>query len=257
MKIKKVLAFASMIPLLASCGTKSIAGRYGFQMGKEKGTHFGLFMNLFDDAYDGEVEIEDAKKMTFAFNATFPGDESEETQESMESILDLFKDPETGDFTVKGYYKTGSETNEKGEPRLIIGFDFLYILQSASDVYKEVTGEEADEDIKSTLEILNKEGLIQSLLIATYGTDEINAYIPVSIDDVYYQLYWYGYDIKVTQEGEDFNIELADVTKHAFGTTPTKADIDEINKTFPETHKGTQFTTYRAFNQLKLTLIKR
>ena len=256
MKIKKVLTLTCMIPLLASCGKNSIAGRYGFQMGKEKGTHFGLFLNLYDEAYSGEAKVSDAKRMTFSFNASFPAGDSEETQEAINSVLDFFKDPETGDFSLNGYYKTGSELNEKGEPRLIVGLDFIYILQSGLDVYKEITGQDINQEVKDMLEILNNDGLIQSLMIATYGKEEVNAYIPVSIDDVYYQLYWYGYDVKVSAEGEDFNIELVETTKHAFGTTPTKADVDEINKTFAADHQGTQYTTYRAFNQLKLTLIK-
>lgn len=257
MKIKKVLTLTCMIPLLASCANKSIAGKYAFQMGREKGTHFGLFLNLFDEAYNGEAKVEDGKKMTFAFNASFPAGDSEETQESINSILDFFKDPETGDFTLNGYYKTNNEANEKGEPRLVIGFDFIYILQSSSEVYESITGQEISQEAKDMLAILNNDGLIQSLLIATYGKEEVNAYIPVSIEDVYYQLYWYGYDIKVTMQGEDFNIDLVEVTKHAFGTTPTKEDVDEINKTFAADHEGTQFTTYRAFNQLKLTMIKK
>ena len=257
MKIRKIITLTCMVPLLASCGSNSIAGKYAFQMGREKGTHFGLFLNLYDEAYSGQAQVKDSKQMTFSFNASFPAGDSEETQEAINTILDLFKDPETGDFTLNGYYKTGNEKNEKGEPRLIIGFDFIYILQSGADIYKEITGQEISQEAKDMLEILNNDGLIQSLLIATYGKEEVNAYVPVSIDDVYYQLYWYGYDIKVIMDGENFNIDLVEVYPHAFGTTPTKEDVDEINKTFAADHQGAQYTTYRAFNQLKLTLIKK
>ena len=256
MKIKKIITLGCMIPLLASCGAKSIAGRYGFQMGREKGTHFGLFLDLYDDAYSGQAQVQDAKKMKLSFNASFPAGDSQETQEAIDSVLDLFKDPETGDFSLNGYYKTGNEVNEKGEPRLVIGLDFIYIFQSGLSVYKEITGQEISQEAQDALEILNNDGLIQSLLIATYAKEEVNAYIPVSMDDVYYQLYWYGYDIQIVSGEENFDIELVPVTKHDFGTTPTKEDVEEINKTFPAEHQGMQFTTYRAFNQLKLTLIK-
>lgn len=254
MKIKKLLVLGSMLPLITSCGNKSIAGTYYFQMGKEKGTHFGLFLDLSDDAYTEHEEVVDCKNMALSFNASFPSGDSEETQEEMNSILDFLKD-ENGNFSLKGYYKLGDEYNKAGEQRLVVGFNFLYILETFESGYESIAEEPMPDDLKSALDILNNTGLIQSLLYATYSSDGVNCYIPVSLDDVYYQLYWYGYDVQINKE--TYEIKLVDVTKHDFGTNPTKDDVDAINETFKTDHAGLAFTTYRAFNDLKLTLLKK
>ena len=256
MKLKKLLIVGSMLPLITSCGNNSIAGTYAFQMGKEKGTHFGLFLNLTDEVYKDQNEnTTDFKQMTFSFNVSFPEGDSEEAQAEMNSILDYFKD-ENGNFSLKGYYKLSDEFNKAGEQRLIMGFYFFYFLDKFEDVYKSLTDEELSQEMKNTLNILNEPDLIQSIMYATYSKDGVNAYIPVSIEDVYYQLYWYGYDVQVNAETYDINLVKLE-TKHDFGTNPTKADVAEINKTFEETHKDFAITTYRAFNDLKLTLLKK
>lgn len=253
MKLKKLLILGSMLPLITSCGKNSIAGTYAFQMGKEKGTHFGLFMNLSDDPYTEQDGLTGYKQMTFSFNVSFPEGDSEQTQDEMKSILDFFKD-EDGNFSLNGYYKLGDERNKAGEQRLIIGFYFFYMLEKFEEVY-ESTEEELPESTKTALNILNNSDLIQSIMYATYTSDGVNAYIPVSLEDVYYQLYWYGYDIQIDAETTD--IKLVEVYQHDFGTNPTKDDVAEINKTFEADHKGMMFTTYRAFNDLKLTLLKK
>ena len=51
-RIKKTpLLLAATVSLLASCSGKSIAGNYGFQLGKANGTHFGIFIKLKDEKY--------------------------------------------------------------------------------------------------------------------------------------------------------------------------------------------------------------
>ena len=63
MKFKKTSIFlVSLLSLLTSCGNKSIAGTYGFQMGKEKGTHFGFSLTLTEEASTIEGVPSDAKK---------------------------------------------------------------------------------------------------------------------------------------------------------------------------------------------------
>lgn len=51
-KLKRTpILLAAIASLLTSCGSKSIAGQYGFQLGKANGTHFGIFINLKDEKY--------------------------------------------------------------------------------------------------------------------------------------------------------------------------------------------------------------
>ena len=80
-------------------------------------------------------------------------------------------------------------------------------------------------------------------------------YIPVSFDDVYYQLYWYGKDIKINIE--QFDISIVDVTPHDLGTHPKAEEIEAINKTFETEHQGCLISTFRDFNQVKMGLIKK
>ena len=252
MKIKKMITALSLFPLLTSCGKNSIAGTYSFQMGKEKGTHFGLFLDLKDDAYTEHEEVVDCKKMSFSFNVSFPKGDSKETQEEIGSILDTLKD-ENGNYSLDGYYKLGEERNKAGEQRLKIGFSFFYILETIEDLFKDATGDELSDNMKQALELLNNTDFIQSIVYATYSTGEVNLYIPVSMDDVYYQLYWYGYDVQINET--DYTVNLVNVTKHDFGTVPTSEDVASINQTFAQDHEGLMYKTYRAFNDLKLTLI--
>ncbi len=58
-RIRKIpFLLAAMSSLLLSCTPKSIAGNYGFQLGKEHGTHFGIFMKLTDKKYRSGLTIE-------------------------------------------------------------------------------------------------------------------------------------------------------------------------------------------------------
>lgn len=206
---KKTALTLGMIPFLASCGTNSIAGTYGFQMGKENGTHFGLFLKLTDETYkpttpsegsETTYDFEGYKKMTFSFNVSFPsgdaGSDQSEQAIADSSILDIFKDKD-GNFSLSGYYKLLPEEVIKGETRLAVGLDFAYILSKVAEIYEKEMGEKMDDDLKSILDTLDNPDLIQSIVFTTYKDNTVNGYVPVSIDDAYYQLYWYGYDIQI------------------------------------------------------------
>lgn len=274
---KKTALTLGMIPFLASCGTKSIAGVYGFQMGKENGTHFGLFLKLTDETYNPMTpnegsgttyDFEGYKKMTFSFNVSFPkGDAgSEQSSEAIvdSSILNIFKDKD-GNFSLNGYYKLLEGQVIKGETRLAVGLDFAYILSKVAEIYEKEMGEKMDDDLKSIFDTLDNPDLIQSIVFTTYKDNTVNGYVPVSIDDAYYQLYWYGVDVKINLS-LDVGVPLIEfdtsIPQHDFGTKPTKEDIDKINETFKEDHKDCElpgfnvYDSYRGFNQVKLTLTK-
>ena len=241
-----------MIPLLASCGTSSIAGTYYFQLGKEQGTHFGVYLYLTDEAYvpgqDEDIGDESFKKFTFDASVQFPIEEEGSASEAIENILKYFPNG------IPGYYRLTDEKNSKGEARIKVGLNYHDVYDAFKQMYKDTTGEELPVD-EETLEELNNSTLVQSLLYTTYKDNTVNMYIPVSIDDVYYQLYWYGKDVRINFE--QFEIEIVDVTAHALGTHPKPEEVEQINQTFAQEHQGCMFTSFRDFNQVKMGLIKK
>lgn len=52
MKAKNFFVLGLLSIFLMSCNTNSIAGVYGFQLGKESGTHFGLYLELKDSLFE-------------------------------------------------------------------------------------------------------------------------------------------------------------------------------------------------------------
>ena len=246
MKLKKILSLLFLTPLVISCNNNSMAGTYKFQMGKEKGTHFGLFLELKDNPYTAYEDVKDCKELELSFDASF-------ATEELGSILDLLKNEE-GKFALDGYYRLEKEKTKAGEQRMVFGLSFMYIFKTFEDFYKESMGDDLTEEQKNNINLLDNINLIQSIVYATYMTGEVNIYVPVSIPDVYYQLYWYGYDVQVDETS--YAINLVETPKHEVGTEPTKEEVEQINKTFADTHAGKIYTSYRAFHDLKLTLIK-
>ena len=75
MRLKKALLFTTLIPSLVACNTSSIAGTYGFQLGKESSTHFGVYLKLTDKAYvpTDEQDLGDEKFKQFNMTVTANG----------------------------------------------------------------------------------------------------------------------------------------------------------------------------------------
>ena len=247
---KKCLLLCGLLPSLVACNTSSIAGTYSFQMGKETGTHFGVALNLTDRAYvpeEGE-NLGDEKFKDFTFTVSAKMSRGEEIKSILDMINKYFPKG------LPGYYRLTNEKNKKQESRIKLGFSFSKILE----IILKAIAEESEEEIPipSTEELneLNESFLIHSLLYATYKSDVVNFYIPVSLDDVYFQLYWYGRDVKIS--ASEFDFEIVNVTEHPVGTSPTPEEVEEINKTFIEEHKDCVIKEYRVFNQVKLGLTK-
>ena len=215
--IKKALLFTSMIPMLLSCGNSSIAGTYYFQLGKEQGTHFGVYLHLTDEAYipdDNEnLGGESFKKFDLDIHVHFPEADDSVAEETIDNILGYFPNG------IPGYYRLTDEKNQHGEQRIKVGIDFHDVYGTIAEMYKEQTGEDipfTEEDLQE----LNDTQVVQSLLYTTYKDSTVNMYIPVSGDDVYYQLYWYGKDIKIDLQNISFDV--VDVEAHPIGTQPTQ-----------------------------------
>ena len=252
MRLHKTLLFTSIIPLLISCNANDIAGIYSFQLGKDTGTHFGIQLKLSNKYYvpaEGEsVPAKTYKEFNLTMSAKFPQEDGGGIGETIDSILSYFTEG------IPGYYQLTSEKNRRGEQRLKIGLSYAEIFKTIKNAYEGTAGMPLPEETVEALNVLNDSKIIESLLYATYKDSTVNLYVPVSMDDLYYQLYWYGVDIKVKSF---FDFEVVYFDGHPIGTNPTQEEVDEINQTFPAEHEGCQFTTYRAFNQLQMGLAKK
>lgn len=265
MNFKKFGLLLSTVPFVIACKSNSIAGVYSFQMGKETGTHFGLFLNLKDELYDEEaMEEKDLKEFELSFD--FKNGKEEEDDPKIQDIINIFKNKD-GKASILGYYKLLDEKNRSGENRLKLGISFGYIVAKI----EESIGIELDDDDRREIDKLGDAQIIQKLLYATYKDNLVNIYIPVSAEDALYQLYWYGIDIQlkhtdpsdpesptelqiVYMEGEDV---------HEFGTAPTPEDVTKINETYPANHEVFEeldildiHAEYRSFHQVKMGLTK-
>lgn len=250
MRLKKALLFTTLIPSLVACNTSSIAGTYGFQLGKESSTHFGVYLKLTDKAYvpTDDQNLGDEKFKQFNMTVTAKTGDKSEMMDDIDRILSHFTDG------LPGYYRLTDEKNREQERRIKVGFDFNQIIPVIQQIYKEEEGEDfpiSEDDLNQ----INDTKIIHSLLYVTYKDEKVNIYIPVSFTDVYYQLYWYGTDIKI--DIENFDFEIVDVEQHPLGSHPTKEEIEAMQEQFKADHEGCMYTTYRDFNQVTLGLIKK
>ena len=134
-----------------------------------------------------------------------------------------------------------------------------------------VQGEGGEEESSSSQESSSYEefvipsDFIDDVLIATYKGETIDVTVPVSLNDLMFQLYWYGFDI--FDPTEEYPLE-----KHEKGTHPTEEDIKKINETFNSDERllkhydldalvkykaalvPAPVLEYRDFNQLTMTL---
>lgn len=244
MKMKKIVPFLLPILTLTSCGADKLYGTYGFQLGKDKSTHIGFSLLLEDKPY---AEDEKEKKFVFTidFKNTTPSETTKLLKEAAQdgtpegqaaagnldiNIMDLLADfePQTGYYTIGG-------NSVNGRPLLNLNFEFL----------------QAIEDLISSEIVLPSGAQSISDISNRFFFSEIDIgkavylNIPVSLNDLALQVYWYDY------------LETKDPTlpfEKIMGTHPTKEDIDEINKTFPDIYDGYMFRNYYT---LSLGLNKR
>ena len=248
MKKNKLGLLLSVVPLLIGCGNQSYAGVYGFQLGKEAGTHFGAFLTLKDDAYTTEPGM---KQFELSISIKTGSQEDEGVFTNLLTILD----DGTGKKVLPGYYSVTNAENKKLQGKeMKIGLDFVYIVDKVKAFYREITGEDItfdDQDLKD----LNNSALIQGLLDASYAGNVVNFFIPVSLEDALLQLYWYGVDIRINILADD-PIQVFDTTPHERGTEPTDADIASIKDQFATDHKDCLVPEFRVFHRVKLGLTK-
>ena len=223
MNYKKAFIFVGLFPLLLSCTGNSHYGEYVFQMGKNKDTHIGVSLQLTKELY-AEAEPEKGEKYILSLDMV-----TSDVQDSMSEILKSLS-------PLTGFYKVEKETKVYGETGLHIGINLL----GEYEVPQSIT---------------------DAIFVASLNSTLVNFYLPVSFEDLSYQLYWYGWDLNldniisaITEEGDMTDpIESVD-GHHPLDVHPTKEEIDKINEHYPDAHNGNLF---RDFHVLKLGLTRK
>ena len=292
----KILFGLSLLPLaLSSCGNKNADAVYAFQMGKRTGAHVTTSMTLTQENYiDSDTGTVVGKKMSlFGQLQAGPRTSSESaasataaSSEESNPLSNLMKTLAEG-VTVPGYYNIGADRPE-GRKRLKLWYNLSTLI----------------EDLPTPITL--EPEIIELFIFSEIDDKKIYLQIPVSFKDLYYQLYWYGYDMPFIAALDNLDLLslIEDITgdssapqasakrflsgtekaetssapasssepsssgesssssssssepvipKHEPGTKPTKAEVEEINKTFPAAHDGEK---YRCWYTVSLPLTR-
>ena len=264
--MKKKIVAALMFPLLlCSCSANNYTGIYSFQLGKVDGTHMYAKLNLTDvDFIDEKAKEDDPVKKYYILEISMNMGLDSSIIDIIANVLpkpsdptdqsgtDIIADEDDTVIAVGGYYYIADPVKDGGhEMRLNIELDFNSMIQVDESDEEEEKEENSDDYI-----IDIPDHLIESVVYATVYESEVKLAIPVSLEDLFYQLYWYGYDFN----SETYEIVLEPVDGHPFGSHPTADEIQAINDAgFPDTHVN-PFTgekmVFRDYNTVHLGLTK-
>ncbi len=227
MKNKILLPFLSVPLLLASCQSKGYAGTYSFMMGKSKGSHIGASMVITnEEVRDVDNEVL-GKKFSMKIDANLGEAVAQDTDSDMASLYTIIGDG----IDVDGFYNIGKNI-EKDKKQLKIGFNLASL-----------------EEYIGTTFVIESEDL-EKIFYSEIDSKSIHLYIPVSLDDLLFQLYWYGIDFYYDSTD---TMQLRITEGKETGTHPTKEEIAKINETYPSEHRNSK---YRDFHTLSLSLTK-
>ena len=264
MKKRNALLISTVLAALSltSCGDKSYYGTYQFQMGKKTDAHIGIYMDLTGDNIEVELDGEKTNMEKFNLQLSIPEQTTPEDSGSASlvgGLLTFFQDGLYGGYKIQ-------YIEEKDENHLT-----LVPVIDLNKLMEVVQGEGGEEESSSSQESSSYEefvipsDFIDDVLIATYKGETIDVTVPVSLNDLMFQLYWYGFDI--FDPTEEYPLE-----KHEKGTHPTEEDIKKINETFNSDERllkhydldalvkykaalvPAPVLEYRDFNQLTMTL---
>lgn len=229
MRLKRFLLALPLLFSTVSCsGNGSIIGKYTFQLGASDETHVGIYLELTDEETTATTEPT-ARKFSMTFNARgafieqlIPAQDAQEpTDPNKDTII-----------TIDGYYYLGDVI--KGVQHLNIGITLLDTI-----------------DIDPLL--------VEKLMYATVGDGQITFNLPVSITDLQYQLYWYGYrvsnvldllnPIDLKQESSSFETWLEG---NYPGSHPSKEVIENF-KTYQKDRKDSGAEGYEEGEDIFLT----
>ena len=248
----------SALSLLTSCDMNSIAGTYSFQMGKDTGTHFGLYLNLTDEYMnleDAPGENEKYKKCEYKFSLGAKEDDSNDDLISLVQMLsNMINGEEKNEIIVPGYYYKTDKKTKDGQTELKMGVEFSFVNKVLED-------NGLADDFELGVPTLGPD-IIEKLVYTTYADQTVTMYIPVSEIDIMFQLYWYGIDFAINDD-DDLVIVDSSYGAHEVGTHPTKEDIDKINETYEEEHRKfirnyeMDISTYRDYYTLGMKMMKK
>jgi hypothetical protein len=232
-----------LLPLcVVSCGQAGHVGKYSFQMGKNSGSHLLVSMTLTNDDYRDDNNVTVGKKAKIYGEAVMGAKAS--ASQSLEPVVSEVPEADVSgenastssmnDFdigetifgfldkglSIDAYYNVG-ETLDSGRKFLSIGLSLEFI--------KEITGQS----------LVIPEEIMSHIVYSEIDDKSIFLTIPVSMDDFFFQLYWYGVDFA------NFDNEPKE---HDVNTHPTAEEIAEINKTYPDTHDGKKYRDYHVFS---------
>lgn len=274
-KMRKLLLLLLFPLTLLSCGANNYYGHYSFQMGSDKSSHFGVFVDLTkEDYYMAEEEGGEEKLM---------GKKFEFGMRVSEDMVPDFPEPEDPDPDPIGTLEKlfvfmlidilNVEVENPDDPEDPKGVTGYY---SVSEKNFEDKGRKINMNI-----ILNYSGLdvpadiIQKLLIAYINGKTVQIVLPVSVSDFQYQLCWYGMYIDIDLETP--NVEIIDFYdpeydyllpmpgpqgEERIGSHPTIEDIIAMNEKYGPDAENPDFRIFKKdgwfkdFNTLSVDLLK-
>ena len=203
MRFKKLIPLLFTSLALTSCGNNNpYAGTYSFQMGKDEGTHMGLSVELTnEDHFEGAPEK--GQSFTITINAS------------------MFETETGEDQVITGAYTIGDQLT-KDAVLVNLNYD---VLNGSVLLIAALLGVELDED--------NMSAYLQKLITTSVTKKAFNLMIPVSFNDLFLQLYWYGICINHKADEERCTPEA-----HPLHSHPTPEQVKEIAKIYNGHHFG-------------------
>lgn len=231
---------------MMSCSSSKYLGTYSFQMGKDKGTHLAAVMTL-----TGEEVLNPASpnkevlgnKFTFTADLQTGGDSSM-ANEIIDIIYQILGGE--GKDCIEGYYRIGDPIKDK-QRLMRVGFVIdSEIIQAIVELAK-TAGYELPDGFSLSPDF------IENIFYSSIDTKSIYMTIPVSMNDLMFQIYWYGYDIYVD---DTIHIDhLPETQRHYLGSHPTTEEVAYINAdpTYKAHHPE---TTFKDYHTLTVSLLK-
>ena len=246
----KRLRVLSLLPvlLLASCSKVDYSGTYEFRLGKTDGSHLAVSATLTNEDY----VVEGTKKMSVTadlgaeMSPTAIIEQYGEEYPLLEPFIDIITDEVAGIKEIPLYYSVLAQKDAKRGNKLSIGTDFA--MQKVAEL------EEKYPIIKSLLEYLDikdeqfrlEPERVRYYVGAYVDSKTLTFEIPVSMEDLEMQEFWYGKSDRVT----DYVARLPGTQgDERFGTHPkvvtdaqgqiTSSEVEETNRIFEKEFSNT------------------